>query len=249
MYWADTAGQGSWYGARVMRKGLLMSALVGGPALAAPAAAQAVELGYWRVAATTTVKYDWTQTSTQPCAEVGPGNVTATVSGRSGRFKLGYFARGGFRHWAIYPRLMRASGGRITATDGTHQNPPEDSFSTCTPTNKAGCITRAVNRQRTFVSVQGKNARRNVGAVFTVNGLLSAFESLDRECNYGGMRDFSQFVGAPSADYGSVLLAMPPAGGIGRRAFTVTRTQTSTGRSSGTSARTSRRVTLRFTPA
>src|SRR5687767_12483437 len=115
-----------------MRRGFLMCALAAG-LLLAPANAQAVELGNWRVTATASIVYDWTISSNDPCAAFGAGRVRATVTGRSARFRMGFFARAGYRHWAVYPGTFRPTGGTITASDQTQQNPPEFAGSTCTP--------------------------------------------------------------------------------------------------------------------
>ena len=251
MYWADTAGQGSWYGFAPVRKGFLMCGVVAA-LLLTPATAWAVELGNWRVTATASVTFDWTTTSSRPCDEVGAGQVRATVSGRSARFRMGYFTRGGYKHWAVYPSQFRPSGGTITATDETRQNPPEFAGETCTPTDKSGCVTRPLARARTFIDVRGKNARpgRLAGITFDVNGLRSAFEPLPRECELGGFRDYGDFPGRkPNEDFGLLFLRMPAASTIGRRPFSVSRTLAESESGQGYTGRGVRKVTLRFTPA
>lgn len=251
-YWADTAGQGTATVPRSMRKGFLMCCAAGAFLLAPAATAQAVELGNWRVTATASVTFDWTRSTDMPCEAVGAGQVRATVTGRSARFRMGYFARAGYKHWAVYPRSFRPTGGTVTATDQTRQNPPEFPGETCTPTDKSGCTTRPLDRRNTFVNVRGKNARpgRAAGITFDVNGLLSTFESLPRECEYGGFRDYADFPGRrASEDFGLLFVRMPAASGIGRRAFTVSRTLTESGSGEGYTGRGVRKVTLRFTPA
>jgi hypothetical protein len=234
-----------------MRNGFLFIALAAGFLLAPAAGAGAAELGYWRVQATASIQYDWTITTKQSCESNGSGRLSATIVGaRSKRFKMGYFARGGFKHWAIYPGQVKPTGGKVTLTDSTTQNPPEDEFDVCTPASKRNCVTRPISRRSTFVDVSGKNARRNVGARFSVNGLLAAMESLSPGCERAGFSDWSRFLGSPAGDdYGATVVKMPSASRIGRRAFTVTSTERFSGRSGITSARTLRRVTLRFTPA
>lgn len=247
----DTVGQGSWYVSGRMRKAILISTFLVG-LFAAPATAQAIELGHWRVSVTASVSYDWTISSSDPCEEYGSGSVRATATGRSARFRMGYFARAGYKHWAVYPGTFRPTGGSISATDDTRQNPPEFRGDTCTPTDKSGCVTRALDRRRTFINVRGKNARpgRAAGITFDVNGLRSTYESLPRECEMGGFRDYDDFVGRrANEDFGLLFVRMPPASTIGRRAFTVSRTLTEGASGQGYSGRGTRRVTLRFTPA
>lgn len=220
--------------------------------LLAPASASAVELGNWRVTATASVTFDWTKASSRPCEEVGAGQVRAIVNGRSARFRMGYFARGGYKHWAVYPSQFRPSGGTIRATDQTRQNPPEFAGETCTPTDKSGCVTRPLDRRGTFIGVRGKNARpgRLAGITFDVNGLRSAFESLPRECELGGFRDYGDFPGRrANEDFGLLFLRMPPASTIGRRVFSVSRTLSESESGQGYTGRGVRKVTLRFTPA
>ena len=228
-----------------------MCALAAG-LLLAPASAQAVELGNWRVTATASITYDWTLSTSMACEAVGGGQVRATVTGRSARFRMGFFARAGYRHWAVYPGSFRPAGGTITATDRTTQNPPEFAGSTCTPTDKSGCVTRRVDPRRTFISVRGKNARprRPAGVTFDVDGIASAFEALPRPCEMGGFRDYSEFVGRrANEDFGLLSVSMPAASRLGRRAFTVSRTLTESGSGTGYTGRGVRKVTLRFTPA
>lgn len=233
-----------------MRKRFLIFAVLAG-SLLAPAGAQAGQMGYWKVQATASIRYDWTITSSQACEAVGSGRLSATVvGGRSNRFRMGYFARGGFKSWAIFPHLMKPSGGRITLTDNTTQNPPELPSGTCTPTNKTNCVSRPISRSRTFVDVRGKNARRNVGAVFQVTGIRAAVESLSPRCNDGDFDDWAHFLGSPNNDdFGATLVRMPSASHIGRRAFSVKRTESFFRHEGNTTARTIRRVTLHFTPA
>ena len=234
-----------------MRKGLLISVVLAATALAAPVSAGAAEYGTWKVSVTASITFNWTKSTNMACEAVGAGQVRATVTGRSGRFRMGYFARRGYRHWAVYPSQFRPTGGTITATDQTRQNPPEFSSATCTPIDRSGCVTRALDRRRTFISVRGKNARprRAAGITFDVNGLRSAFEPLPRECELGGFRDYGEFPGRKAnEDFGRLFVAMPSPSRVGRRPFTVTRTLTESESGEGYTGRGVRRVTLRFTP-
>ena len=114
------------------------------------------------------MQHDWTLASSEPCAAVGPGRISATFKAKGkGAFKVFHNPRGYFFDYNPQVTLK----GSVTETDDTHQN-PNDIDSPCKPTDKSRCGTRqmesslrvrpGLRRQRQALRVRSDRRRQRL---------------------------------------------------------------------------------------
>jgi hypothetical protein len=133
------------------------------------------------------LKHAWSISSTDPCAPVGDGLISATFTGK-GRDALKVERNQYGTTYNFDPQLNLR--GKITEADNTTQNPPEAGDSPCRPTDKSRCGTRALKDGFGYLE-PGAN-----------NGFLLDWEAVDfgnafsaGDCETGGFGDYGRVSG------------------------------------------------------
>jgi hypothetical protein len=162
-----------------------VAAALAGVALAVAAAPPALAAKY-TLRLSGSIHHDWSVTTTDPCAAVGPGSIVSTFTSAHSETLTARTNR--FGPFADYEPTILLHG-TITATDDTTQNPPELAGETCTPTDKSGCQKVSL-AQSAAINLETPQLGSPQWSVVGSN-FLNAFDRFDAKCNDGLMYDFT----------------------------------------------------------
>jgi hypothetical protein len=223
-------------GARMLGSAGVLAAMCIAVAPPLPAAARTLARFSWSVSGS--FRHDWSVSSSEPCAPVGSGAVTANFSGRGhGAFVVGSNRFGAFYNYDPTVKVR----GSITARDDRVLNPPEPN-GVCTPIDKSGCGTF---RLRSFaaVSVNAPATRRSRWTA-TGDNFGNVLLEQPRPCEHGFFSDYT-FLNARSRPL-HPRLPGTAASFARRRSFSVSLADRRSDSDGPISSHTLRQLTLRF---